>query len=401
MVLSVLPGSPTTASVAKLRGWWRFRVGPRRDVFRTSGARRAVVTGGAGFIGSTLVDRLLSEGWTVTAVDSFESFYPRSAKLRNLSGASKHPAFTLVEVDTRDRKRLLNSIAAAAPEVIVDLAARAGVRPSLEDPGLYIDINLRGLQNTLDSAADVGARIVFASSSSVYGADAQAPFVEDQMRGRPESPYAATKIGGEALVYAFHRTSGRSAVAARLFTVFGPRQRPDLAIYKFAVRILRGETIELYDGGAGVRDYTYVDDLVDGLVRAIDAPPGHHVVNLGSHHPIPTSELVDRLEAVLGIAAKRVLVEHQTGDVPLTFANIDRARGLLGWEPRTSLDEGLARFADGCIRRAGQPQAATVRPSDAYVRPAAATRAGSRTFRPSRTTLPAITPASSVRSSVT
>ena len=210
---------------------------------------------------------------------------------------------------------------------------------------MYIDINLRGLQNTLDGAADVGAQIVFAWSSSVYGADTQAPFVEDQMRGRPESPYAATKIGGEALVYAFHRTSGRSAVAARLFTVFGPRQRPDLAIYKFAVRILRGETIELSFGGAGVRDYTYVDDLVDGLVRAIDAPPGHHVVDLGSHHPIPDKR-VDRLEAVLGIAAKRVLVEHQEqGDVPLTFANIDRARGLLGWEPRTSLDEGLARFS--------------------------------------------------------
>lgn len=307
--------------------------------------RRAVVTGGAGFIGSTLVDRLLADDWQVTAIDAFEPFYPRATKLRNLAAASANPAFTLVDVDTRDREGLTAAIVAARPEVVVDLAARAGVRPSIEDPGLYVDINLHGLQNTLDAAALVGARMVFASSSSVYGADASAPFSEDQMRGRPESPYAATKIGGEALVFAYHRTTGNSAVAARLFTVYGPRQRPDLAIHKFALRMLRGDAIELYDGGQGVRDYTFVDDLVDGLVLAIDAPAGHHIVNLGSHFPIPTTELVDRLERVLGVTAKRVMVEHQAGDVPLTFANVDRARALLGWEPRTRLDDGLARFA--------------------------------------------------------
>ena len=307
--------------------------------------RRVVVTGGAGFIGSTLVDRLLTEGWRVTAVDAFEPFYPRETKLRNVAAASADPAFTLVDVDTRDRERLFDAVATAEPEVVVDLAARAGVRPSIEDPGLYVDINLRGLQNTLDAAAMTGARVVFASSSSVYGADATAPFSEDQMRGRPESPYAATKIGGEALAYAFHRVTGLPVVTARLFTVFGPRQRPDLAIHKFALRMLHGEPIELYDGGAGERDYTFVDDLVDGLVRAIDAPPGHHVVNLGSHRPVRTSDLVDRLEAVLGVRANRVMAAHQAGDVPLTFANIDRARELLGWEPWTTFDDGLSRFA--------------------------------------------------------
>jgi UDP-glucuronate 4-epimerase len=306
--------------------------------------RHALVTGGAGFIGSTLVDRLLSEGWAVTAIDAFESFYPRVVKERNLVAARRYPTFTLIEVDTRDRDRLLGAFVAARPDVVIDLAAKAGVRPSIEDPALYVDINLRGLQNTLDATAEVGARLVFASSSSVYGADARAPFSEDQMRNRPESPYAATKIGGEALAYAFHRISGLTVVATRLFTVFGPRQRPDLAIHKFARRMLRGEPIELYDGGEGLRDYTFIDDLVDGLVRAIDAPDGHHVVNLGSHRPIRTSELVDRLEAALGVKANRVVAAHQAGDVPMTFANIDRARELLGWEPRTDLDDGLRRF---------------------------------------------------------
>ena len=308
--------------------------------------RRVLVTGGAGFIGSTLVDRLLSEGWTVTAVDAFEPFYPRALKERNIAPARANPAFGLVEVDTRDRDRLRAAFIAARPHVVIDLAARAGVRPSIENPALYVDVNLRGLQNTLDATAEVGARLVFASSSSVYGADVRAPFAEDQMRNRPESPYAATKIGGEALTHAFHRMTGLPVVAARLFTVYGPRQRPDLAIHKFARRMLRGEQIELYDGGEGMRDYTFVDDLVDGLVRAIDAPPGHHVVNLGSHRPVKTSELVDRLEVVLGVIATRVMAPHQIGDVSMTFANIDRARELLGWEPQTEFDDGLRRFAD-------------------------------------------------------
>jgi UDP-glucuronate 4-epimerase len=308
--------------------------------------RRAVVTGGAGFIGSTLVDRLLSDGWQVTAVDSFEPFYPREAKLRNVASAATNPRFDLVEVDTRDKHRLNEAMEAARPDVVIDLAARAGVRPSIENPSLYVDINLAGLQNTLDASAVVGARLIFASSSSVYGADARAPFSEDQMRNRPESPYAATKIGGEALTYAFHRVTGLPVVAARLFTVYGPRQRPDLAIHKFARRMLRGEPIELYDGGEGLRDYTFVDDLVDGLVRAIDAPPGHHIINLGSHRPIRTNDLVDHLETVLGVTAMRVNAPHQVGDVPMTFANVDRARELLGWEPHTPLDDGLRQFAN-------------------------------------------------------
>jgi len=311
-----------------------------------SATRRAVVTGGAGFIGSTLVDRLLAEGWTVTAVDAFEPFYPRSVKERNIARALGHQGYTFEQVDTRDRDRLRQTIALARPEVVVDLAAKAGVRPSIEDPALYVDINLRGLQNTLDASARIGARVVFASSSSVYGTDARAPFAEDQMRNRPESPYAATKIGGEALSFAFHQLSGLPVVAARLFTVYGPRQRPDLAIHKFARQMLRNQPIELYDKGEGLRDYTFVDDIVDGIVRATDAPPGFHIVNLGSHRPIKTTELVDRIEAVLGVTARRILAPHQVGDVPMTFANVDRARELLHWEPRTSLDDGLQRFAE-------------------------------------------------------
>jgi UDP-glucuronate 4-epimerase len=194
-------------------------------------ARRAVVTGGAGFVGSHLVDKLLGNGWTVTAVDCFEPFYSRRQKEQNVRIAREHPAFHLAEVDTRDAVGIGDVIARAAPSVVVDFAARAGVRPSLIDPQLYIDINVVGLQNTLMATARVGAKFVFASSSSVYGADPRHPFSEDQMNVRPESPYAATKIAGEALVFAHHALANLPVGIARLFTVFGPRQRPDLAIH--------------------------------------------------------------------------------------------------------------------------------------------------------------------------
>lgn len=310
-----------------------------------SGRRRIVVTGGAGFIGSTLVDRLLSEGWDVTAVDSFDPFYPRAIKEDHLDKAHSDPAFNLVEVDTRDGAALLAVVERARPEVVVDLAARAGVRPSIANPDTYIDINVRGLQHTLAAIQAVGARIVFASSSSVYGADPRRPFREEQMAGRPLSPYGATKVAGEALVHAHHATTGLPVAIARLFTVYGPRQRPDLAINSFARRMLAGEPIALYDGGRGSRDYTYVDDVVDALMRLIDAPAPDVLVNVGGHNPITTNELVDRLEHALDVRAIRVAAPAQLGDVPATYADITQARDLLGWEPRVELGEGLARFA--------------------------------------------------------
>jgi UDP-glucuronate 4-epimerase len=310
-----------------------------------SGRRRVVVTGGAGFIGSTLVDRLLSKGWDVTAVDSFDPFYPRAVKENHLARAHSDAAFNLVEVDTRNRGALLAAVERARPEVVVDLAARAGVRPSIADPDAYININVRGFQHTLAATEAVGARLVFASSSSVYGADPRRPFREEQMTAQPLSPYGATKVAGEALAHAHHATTGLPIAIARLFTVYGPRQRPDLAINSFARGMLAGEQITLYDGGRGSRDYTYVDDVVDAFVRLIDAPAPYVLVNVGGHSPVTTTELVDRLENVLGVRASRVAAPAQPGDVPATYADITRARDMLGWEPRVGLDEGLVRFA--------------------------------------------------------
>jgi UDP-glucuronate 4-epimerase len=310
-----------------------------------SAKRRIVVTGGAGFIGSTLTDRLLSEGWEVTAIDGFDPFYPRVVKEGNTARAAGNRSYHLAEVDTRDRGALIATVQEAQPEVIVDLAARAGVRPSIADPDAYVDINVRGFQHTLAAAQAVGARLVFASSSSVYGADPRRPFSEDQMECRPLSPYGATKVAGEALAHAHHEISGLPVAIARLFTVYGPRQRPDLAIHSFARKMLEGQPITLYDGGRGSRDYTYVDDVVDAFVRLIDAPKPYVLVNVGGHSPITTGELVDRMEHALDVRAIRVAAPAQPGDVPATYANITRAHELLGWEPRVALDEGLARFA--------------------------------------------------------
>jgi UDP-glucuronate 4-epimerase len=315
--------------------------------------RHAVITGGAGFIGSTLTDRLLGEGWAVTVIDCFEPFYPRVIKEDNISRARTNPAFTLAEVDTRDRHALLAAVEAARPEVIVDLAARAGVRPSIADPDAYVDLNVRGFRHTLAAAETVGARLVFASSSSVYGADPRRPFVEEQMMARPLSPYGATKVAGEALAHAHHVVTGLPVAIARLFTVYGPRQRPDLAIHSFASRMLNGQPITLFDGGRGSRDYTFVDDVVDAFVRLIDAPAPFMLVNVGGHNPISTSELVDRMERALGVRAIRVAAPAQLGDVPATYADITKSRDLLGWVPRVGLDEGLARFGAWLLQRRG------------------------------------------------
>jgi UDP-glucuronate 4-epimerase len=325
-----------------------------------AGKRRIVVTGGAGFIGSTLTDRLLAEGWEVTAIDCFDAFYPRSVKEENIAGALSNPAFRLVEVDTRDRAALLAAVEQVGPEVVVDLAARAGVRPSIADPDAYVDLNVRGFQHTLAACAAVGARLVFASSSSVYGADPRRPFTEEQMECRPLSPYGATKVAGEALAHAHHAVTGLPVAIARLFTVYGPRQRPDLAIHSFARRMLEGEPITLYDGGRGSRDYTYVDDVVDAFVRMIDAPVPYLLVNVGGHSPVTTSELVDRMEKALGAEAIRVDGPAQLGDVPATYADISRAGEMLGWEPRVDLDEGLARFGAWLRHRLAASVAARV-----------------------------------------
>lgn len=307
--------------------------------------RRAVVTGGAGFVGSSLCDRLLTDGWQVTALDSFdESAYARPAKERNLRAALGAERFALREIDTRDAAAVREAVLAARPSVVFDLAARAGVRPSIADPAGYVATNVAGFQNTLSAAASAGARVVFASSSSIYGDDDRRPFVEDQARGRPESPYGATKVAGEALAFAHHRATGLPVGVARLFTVYGPRQRPDLAIHGFARRMLDGEPVVLFDEGRGLRDYTFVDDVVEALVRLANVQQGHLVVNIGSDRPVLTSQVIDELERALGVTATRQLAPAQPGDVPATHADVSRARQALGWEPRATFADGIDRF---------------------------------------------------------
>ncbi len=304
----------------------------------------ALVTGGAGFIGSTLVDRLLGDGWMVTALDSFDASYDRGVKEANLRGASSSERFQLVEADTRDPSAIHDAMFSARPEVVFDLAARAGVRPSIADPASYVATNVVGLQHTLSATAAVGARLVFASSSSVYGNDDRRPFHEDQARGRPESPYGATKVAGEALAHAHHRATGLPVAVARLFTVYGPRQRPDLAIHTFARNIVGNSPVDLFDEGRGLRDYTYVDDVVEALVRMATLAESFVVVNVGSDRPIPTTRVVSELERSLGMAARRRPLPAQLGDVAMTHADITRARTLLDWEPQMSFEGGIDRF---------------------------------------------------------
>ncbi|MDP9463158.1 MAG: SDR family NAD(P)-dependent oxidoreductase [Actinomycetota bacterium] len=313
----------------------------------TEAAKRALVTGGAGFIGSTLVDRLLADGWTVSAVDSLDvSLRPRDQTLRNLDGAMRSSEFELIEGDTREAAAVRDVAVRVRPSVIFDLAARAGVRLSMSDPLSYIDVNVRGLQNTLSAAATVGAQVVFASSSSIYGNDPRRPFREDQAQGRPTSPYGATKIAGEALVHAHHEATGLPVRIARLFTVYGPRQRPDLAIYSFANRMLDGEPIGLFANGLALRDYTYVDDVVEALVRMALSPDVALTINVGSHRPIQTRAVVAELERALQTAASSHLMPPQPGDVEATFADITRARERLGWEPEVPFSVGIDRFCD-------------------------------------------------------
>ncbi len=306
--------------------------------------RTALVTGGAGFVGSTLVDRLLGDGWRVAAFDSFDPYYPATVKRRNLANASKHPSFELIEGDTTEPGSMLAAVTRIRPSIVFDLAARAGVRPSIAQPAAYMATNVTGLQLTLSAAAEVGAKVVFASSSSIYGADDRRPFAEDQALGRPESPYGASKVAGEALCHAHHAVTGLPVAIARLFTVYGPRQRPDLAIHAFARRLLRNEEIQVFDHGRALRDYTYVDDAVRAFLALGGVDDPYLVVNVGSHFPVQTSDMVAELERALGVTAVRRMLPAQPGDVPATFADVSRAREKLGWSPSVPFADGIDRF---------------------------------------------------------
>jgi UDP-glucuronate 4-epimerase len=307
---------------------------------------RVLVTGAAGFIGSTLVDRLRAEGREVLGVDSFDPFYPEAEKLRNLEGALGRPGFRLERADIRDAGAIGSLFAAARPDAVVHLAALAGVRPSLERPAEYADVNVVGTSVVLEAAArSRGPRVVFASSSSVYGERPAGPFRETDPVERPLSPYAATKRAGELVAHTFHHARGLSVTCARIFTAYGPRQRPDLAIRNFAERMRAGRPIRIYGDGSSLRDFTFIDDLIDGLVRAIDRDLGFAILNFGAGRQVALLEVVKLLEAALGVPAQIEWRPAQIGDVPRTWADTTAAREALGYSPRVPLEEGIRRFA--------------------------------------------------------
>jgi UDP-glucuronate 4-epimerase len=314
-----------------------------------------LVTGGAGFIGSHVVDSLLADGEDVTVLDNFDDFYGRHLKERNIKEHRTNPRYRLIEADLRDTESLARQLTGPF-DVILHLAAMAGVRPSIERPLAYQDVNVRGTQNLLEIAARQKIpHFVFASSSSVYGVNPRVPWSEDDFVLQPISPYASTKVSGELLGHVYSHLYGIRFVALRFFTVYGPRQRPDLAIHKFAKLIEAGRPIPVFGDGSTRRDYTYVDDIVAGVRAALryDRSP-YEVINLGNNATVTLIEMIRGIEAAMGKPATIDWQPEQPGDVPQTWASVSRARELLGYEPRTPFTEGIRRFVDW-YRRASAP----------------------------------------------
>ncbi|APW62420.1 GDP-mannose 4,6-dehydratase [Paludisphaera borealis] len=307
---------------------------------------RVVVTGGAGFIGSHLVDRLLRDGREVVVVDDFDPFYARALKEANLAAALANPRCRLVELDVRDAHGVEALLQAFRPDAIVHLAAKAGVRPSIAEPALYADVNVVGTVRWLEAASRIEPRprFVYASSSSVYGDRSTAPFRETDPVDAPVSPYAASKKACELMAHAFHHLHGLPVTGLRFFTAYGPRNRPDLAVASFARRIDRGDPVPMFGDGRTRRDYTFVEDVVDGVVRAIDRCTDHHLYNLGNSHPIELRTMIEMLGEALGKTPRIERLPEQPGDVRQTFADVSRAAQELGYQPKTPFREGLDRF---------------------------------------------------------
>ena len=309
--------------------------------------RRILITGGAGFIGSHLVDRLLSEGdWQVSVVDDFNDFYEPRIKRANVKRHDQNPNYRLFGADIGNQTSLKRIFDENAFACIVHLAARAGVRPSLKQPLLYAETNVNGTMNLLELAREYRIpQFVFGSSSSVYGINAKAPFSEDDPIRQPISPYAATKAAGELLCHTYTHLYGMRCVCLRFFTVYGPRQRPDLAIHKFARLISEGKPIPVFGDGTTRRDYTFIEDIVAGVRAAIDYDQSdYEVINLGESRTVELRELISLLEQELGTTAKIDRQPLQPGDVPQTFADITKARQLLAYNPQTQIEAGIRKF---------------------------------------------------------
>ena len=311
-----------------------------------------LITGAAGFIGSHLSERLLQEGSRIICLDNLDTFYDPQIKRENLKPLLANNNFTMIEGDIRDLKLLTDIFEGNRIDIIVHIAARAGVRPSIKEPLLYYDVNVRGTTNLLEMAKNYHIKkFIFASSSSVYGENKKVPFSEDDNVDYPISPYAATKKAGELISFTYHHLYGIPVSCLRFFTVYGPRQRPEMAIHKFTRLIYEGKSIPVYGDGTSRRDYTYIDDLISGITASVNTELGYEIINLGESKTVKLTELISLIEENL---QKKAIIEwlpDQPGDVPVTFADIGKARRLLGYTPCIDIKEGAGRFVEWFLKR--------------------------------------------------
>ena len=313
---------------------------------------RILITGGAGFIAYHLAARLLDEHFEVSLLDNFNDFYDPALKRRNVRDLQARGDTRLYEIDILDAETLRRAFAEIRPQAVVHLAAWAGVRPSLENPEIYAKVNVTGTVNLLQLARDFQvSSFLFGSSSSVYGGSERIPFSEDDPVDRPISVYAATKRAGELLCQTYAHQYSMNITCLRFFTVYGPRQRPEMAIHKFARLIQDGQEVPLYGDGESRRDYTYVDDIVAGIVAALRVNPRFEIINLGESRTTTLLALIAGLESVLGRQARRRFLPDQPGDMHVTYADISKARRILGYRPATTIEEGLRRFAEWFLQK--------------------------------------------------
>jgi UDP-glucuronate 4-epimerase len=316
---------------------------------------KALVTGAAGFIGSHLSERLLDDGLMVVGLDNFDDFYNPQIKRQNIKGCLKNKNFQLVEADIRDSAAMDKTVGGGV-EIIVHLAARAGVRPSIEKPLLYADVNINGTMVLLEAAKKHKVnKFIFGSSSSVYGNNKKVPFSEKDNVDFPISPYAATKKAGELICHTYHHLYGISITPLRFFTVYGPRQRPDLAIHKFAKLIEQNKPIPVYGDGSMMRDFTYIDDIIDGTVAAMNKCTGFNIYNLGESRPISVNDLIAEIEKALGKKAVKKYLPTQPGDVERTYADVTKAAKELSYKPSTTIQAGLAKFVEWLRQKSKLP----------------------------------------------
>lgn len=313
---------------------------------------KVIVTGGAGFIGSHLVRALLDRGESVAVIDDFNAFYDPALKRENVAPHLENPNFSLHEIDIRDLDAVRGAIETERPEVVCHLAARAGVRPSIEEPILYEEVNCLGTLNILESVKGIGLKnFVFAASSSVYGLNSKSPFSEVDPITMPISPYASTKRAGELMCFTYSHLYEVPVTCLRFFTVYGEAGRPEMAVAKFTRHIYDGTELEVYGDGSAVRDFTYIGDIIDGVMGAVYKPFKYEIINIGGSKTIDVSGLISTIEDKLGKKAKIKYLEAAPGDVPLTYADVTKAGELIGYAPKVSVDEGVARYVKWFLER--------------------------------------------------